>query len=71
MLLSPLAPPFGQTWKFRGPGTCDISAWDSFYLAMFWMLNTNAWTMLYFHWTELTIWQNYIYIYIYIYGSRL
>jgi hypothetical protein len=21
-------------------GTCDISAWDAFYLAMFWMLNT-------------------------------
>jgi photosystem I P700 chlorophyll a apoprotein A2 len=27
----------------RGPGrggTCDISAWDAFYLAVFWMLNT-------------------------------
>jgi len=39
-------------------GTCDISAWDSFYLAMFWMLNTNAWVIFYFHWKHLTLWQN-------------
>ncbi|KAL1086724.1 hypothetical protein V6Z11_D08G133000, partial [Gossypium hirsutum] len=24
-------------------GTCDISAWDAFYLAVFWMLNTIGW----------------------------
>mmetsp|Transcript_6945 Transcript_6945/g.14901 ORF Transcript_6945/g.14901 Transcript_6945/m.14901 type:complete len:662 (-) Transcript_6945:7-1992(-) len=35
-------------------GTCDISAWDSFYLAMFWMLNTNAWIDFYFHYKYLT-----------------
>jgi photosystem I P700 chlorophyll a apoprotein A2 len=39
-------------------GTCDISAWDSFYLAMFWMLNTIAWIIFYFHWKHLTLWQN-------------
>ena len=34
---------FGYAFPCDGPGrggTCDISAWDSFYLAMFWMLNT-------------------------------
>jgi photosystem I P700 chlorophyll a apoprotein A2 len=39
-------------------GTCDLSAWDSFYLATFWMLNTNAWVIFYFHWKHLTLWQN-------------
>ena len=29
-------------------GTCDISAWDSFYLATFWMLNTNTWISFYY-----------------------
>ena len=28
-------------------GTCDISAWDSIYLALFWMLNTGAWVIFY------------------------
>jgi photosystem I P700 chlorophyll a apoprotein A2 len=34
---------FGYSFPCDGPGrggTCDISAWDAFYLAMFWMLNT-------------------------------
>jgi photosystem I P700 chlorophyll a apoprotein A2 len=31
-------------------GTCDISAWDAFYLAMFWMLNTIGWVTFYWHW---------------------
>ena len=35
-------------------GTCDISAWDSFYLATFWMLNTNTWISFYFHYKHLT-----------------
>jgi photosystem I P700 chlorophyll a apoprotein A2 len=39
-------------------GTCDISAWDSVYLATFWSLNTGAWTMFYFHWKHITLWQN-------------
>ena len=39
-------------------GTCDISAWDSFYLATFWMLNTAAWITFYFHWKHNTLWQN-------------
>ena len=39
-------------------GTCDISAWDSFYLATFWMVNTDAWIMFYFHWKHLVLWSN-------------
>jgi photosystem I P700 chlorophyll a apoprotein A2 len=37
---------FGYSFPCDGPGrggTCDISAWDAFYLAMFWMLNTLGW----------------------------
>ena len=52
---------FGYGFACDGPGrggTCDISAWDSFYLATFWMLNTNAWVLFYFHWRCLTLWQN-------------
>ncbi len=51
---------FGYTFPCDGPGrggTCDISAWDSFYLAMFWMLNTIAWVTFYWHWKHLGIWQ--------------
>lgn len=47
---------FGYGFACDGPGrggTCDISAWDAFYLAFFWMLNTNAWNMFYFHWKHL------------------
>lgn len=39
-------------------GTCDISAWDSFYLAFFWALNSNSWLMFYFHWKHLLVWQS-------------
>jgi Photosystem I psaA/psaB protein len=37
---------FGYGFLCGGPGrggTCDISAWDGFYLAVFWMLNTIGW----------------------------
>lgn len=37
-------------------GTCDISAWDSFYLATFWILNTLGWITFYFHCKHLTLW---------------
>jgi photosystem I P700 chlorophyll a apoprotein A2 len=37
-------------------GTCDISAWDAFYLAMFWMLNTIGWVTFYWHWKHMAIW---------------
>ncbi|MBT9310877.1 photosystem I core protein PsaB [Leptothoe kymatousa] len=50
---------FGYSFPCDGPGrggTCDISAWDSFYLAMFWMLNTIAWLTFYWHWKHLAIW---------------
>ena len=48
---------FGYGFACDGPGrggTCDISAWDSFYLGTFWMLNTDSWTLFYFHWKHLT-----------------
>ena len=50
---------FGYAFPCDGPGrggTCDISAWDSFYLAMFWMLNTLGWLTFYWHWKHLAIW---------------
>uniref|UniRef100_UPI0030017E44 photosystem I p700 apoprotein A2 n=1 Tax=Cephaleuros lagerheimii TaxID=2738443 RepID=UPI0030017E44 len=37
---------FGFSFPCDGPGrggTCDISAFDAFYLAVFWMLNTIGW----------------------------
>lgn len=52
---------FLVTFACDGPirgGTCDISAWDSNYLALFWMLNTGAWITFYFHWKHLTIIEN-------------
>jgi photosystem I P700 chlorophyll a apoprotein A2 len=51
---------FGYAFPCDGPGrggTCDISAWDSFYLAMFWMLNTLGWLTFYWHWKHLCVWQ--------------
>jgi photosystem I P700 chlorophyll a apoprotein A2 len=50
---------FGYSFPCDGPGrggTCDISAWDAFYLAMFWMLNTISWTDFYYHWKHLCVW---------------
>eukprot|EP00871_Galdieria_phlegrea_P004000 jgi/Galph1/4600/GphlegSOOS_G3297.1 len=50
---------FGYSFPCDGPGrggTCDISAWDAFYLAMFWMLNTLGWLTFYWHWKHLTLW---------------
>jgi photosystem I P700 chlorophyll a apoprotein A2 len=52
---------FGFTFPCDGPGrggTCQTSAWEqSFYLGIFWMLNTIAWVTFYFHWKLLGIWQ--------------
>jgi len=51
---------FGYAFPCDGPGrggTCDISAWDSFYLSMFWMLNTIGWVTFYWHWKHLGVWQ--------------
>jgi photosystem I P700 chlorophyll a apoprotein A2 len=51
---------FGYSFPCDGPGrggTCDISAWDAFYLALFWMLNTIGWVTFYWHWKHITIWQ--------------
>jgi len=51
---------FGYSFPCDGPGrggTCDISAWDAFYLAIFWMLNTIGWVTFYWHWKHITIWQ--------------
>ncbi len=51
---------FGFAFPCDGPGrggTCDISAWDAFYLSVFWMLNTVAWLDFYWHWKHLGVWQ--------------
>nr|QQP00283.1 photosystem I P700 apoprotein A2 [Selaginella nipponica] len=51
---------FGYGFPCDGPGrggTCDISAWDAFYLAVFWMLNTIGWVTFYWHWKHITLWQ--------------
>jgi photosystem I P700 chlorophyll a apoprotein A2 len=51
---------FGYSFPCDGPGrggTCDISAYDAFYLAIFWMLNTIGWVTFYFHWKSLTLLQ--------------
>ncbi len=51
---------FGYAFPCDGPGrggTCDISAWDAFYLSMFWMLNTIGWVTFYWHWKHLGVWQ--------------
>jgi photosystem I P700 chlorophyll a apoprotein A2 len=51
---------FGYSFPCDGPGrggTCDISAWDAFYLAVFWRLNTIGWVTFYWHWKHLGIWQ--------------
>jgi photosystem I P700 chlorophyll a apoprotein A2 len=51
---------FGYSFPCDGPGrggTCDISSWDAFYLAVFWMLNTIGWVTFYWHWKHLGIWQ--------------
>ncbi|MEM9271834.1 MAG: photosystem I core protein PsaB [Cyanobacteria bacterium P01_F01_bin.143] len=51
---------FGFAFPCDGPGrggTCDISAWDAFYLSVFWMLNTTAWLDFYWHWKHLGVWQ--------------
>ncbi len=50
---------FGYSFPCDGPGrggTCDISAWDAFYLSTFWMLNTIGWTTFYWHWKHLSLW---------------
>jgi hypothetical protein len=52
---------FGFVFPCDGPGrsgTCQTSTWEqSFYLAMFWMLNTIGWVTFYWHWKHLGIWQ--------------
>ena len=49
---------FGYGFPCDGPGrggTCDISAWDGFYLAAFWMLNTIGWITFYWHWKHIAL----------------
>ncbi|KAL4302154.1 hypothetical protein GQ457_10G004580 [Hibiscus cannabinus] len=51
---------FSYSFPCDGPGrggTCDILAWDAFYLAVFWMLNTIGWVTFYWHWKHITLWQ--------------
>ncbi len=50
---------FGYSFPCDGPGrggTCEISAWDAFYLALFWALNTVGWVTFYWHWKHLSVW---------------
>jgi photosystem I P700 chlorophyll a apoprotein A2 len=50
---------FGFSFACDGPargGTCDVSSWDAFYLAFFWLLNSNSWSMFYIHWRHLLFW---------------
>ena len=47
----------GLGYACDGPGrggTCDLSVWDTSYLAIFWLLNTCAWITFYFHWKHLS-----------------
>jgi photosystem I P700 chlorophyll a apoprotein A2 len=49
---------FGFGYACDGPGrggTCDLSAWDTLYLAVFWSLNACAWIIFYFHWKHLSL----------------
>ena len=49
---------FGYGFPCDGPGrggTCDISAFDGLYLAIFWMLNTVGWITFYWHWKHLAL----------------
>ncbi|PHT98322.1 Photosystem I chlorophyll a apoprotein A2 [Capsicum chinense] len=51
---------FGYSFPCDGlgqGGTCDISAWDTFYLAFFWMLNTIGLVTFYCHWKHIILWQ--------------
>jgi photosystem I P700 chlorophyll a apoprotein A2 len=57
-------PNYGYTFPCDGPGrgvTCDISSWDSFYLGLFWLLNTISWASFYIHWRHLSIYFNSIF----------
>ena len=36
-------------------GSCDVSSWDAFYLALFWALNSVAWFLFNFHWHQLIL----------------
>ena len=52
---------FGSGFPCDGPGrggTCDISAFDGLYLAIFWMLNTVGWITFYWHWKHLALASN-------------
>ncbi|CAN6465183.1 unnamed protein product [Victoria cruziana] len=65
ILLMPDKKDFGYSFPCDGPGrgdTCNISAWDAFYLAVFWMLNTIGWITFYWHWKHITLWQDYLWL---------
>jgi photosystem I P700 chlorophyll a apoprotein A2 len=52
---------FGFGFSCDGPGrggTCDISAWDSIYLGIFWFLNYFAWLDFLIQWKELKYFNN-------------
>ncbi|OVA18868.1 Photosystem I PsaA/PsaB [Macleaya cordata] len=58
--LMPEKKDFGYSFPCDGPGrggTCNISAWGAFDLAVLWMLNTIGWVTFYWHWKHITLWQ--------------
>ena len=55
---------FACVGSTRG-GTCDISSWDSAYLALFWVLNSDGYLMFYFDWKHLTLFENTVLIELY------
>ncbi|KAF3637895.1 Photosystem I chlorophyll a apoprotein A2 [Capsicum annuum] len=58
--LMPNKKDFGYSFSCDGPGrggTCDISAWYTFYLAIFWILNNIGWVTFYWRWKHITSWQ--------------
>jgi len=37
-------------------GSCDIGSADAIYLSVFWLINTNAWVIFYYHWKHISTW---------------
>jgi photosystem I P700 chlorophyll a apoprotein A2 len=50
---------FGYSFACDGPGgggTCDISAWDGFFLAVLWMFISIGWVSFFWDWKEIRLW---------------
>uniref|UniRef100_A0A3Q7J784 photosystem I n=1 Tax=Solanum lycopersicum TaxID=4081 RepID=A0A3Q7J784_SOLLC len=65
---------FSYSFLCDGPGrggTCDILAWDAFYLAVFWMLNTIGWVTFYWHWKQITLWKGNVWAWMFLFGHSV